>query len=115
MAVSPEFREYALEQLGRVAPVSARSMFGGVGVYGGGLFFALLDDDRLYLKVDDANRAEFEAIGSRPFQPFGEGSKPMGYYELPGDLLEDVGRLRPWVEVAIEVARRAAGRKGKRG
>jgi len=27
-------------------------MFGGVGLYCDGLFFALLDDDRLYFKID---------------------------------------------------------------
>ena len=34
MAVSDSYREYALEQLGRVIPVTAWAMFGGVGIYG---------------------------------------------------------------------------------
>jgi len=32
MAVSQSYREFVLEQLGRVAPVTGRSMFGGVGI-----------------------------------------------------------------------------------
>jgi DNA transformation protein len=111
MAVSADYREYALEQLGRVTPVTSRRMFGGVGVYAGALFFALMDDDALYLKVDDSNRAAFEAAGMSPFRPFGPESKPMGYYELPADLLEDVDRLRPWVEGAVAVARNAQRKK----
>jgi len=85
-------------------------MFGGVGIYSQGLFFALIANDVLYLKVDDLNRADFEAAGKGPFHPVGE--KPMGYYELPGELLEDPEELRPWVMKALEVARRKRSRKG---
>ena len=62
MPVSPNFRTFALEQLGRVASgIRGKSMFGGVGIYSGELFFALLDNDTLFLKVDDSNRGDFEA------------------------------------------------------
>ena len=110
MSVSPEYRDYVLEQLARVAPVTSRSMFGGVGIYADGLFFALMDDDNLYLKVDDGNRSDFEAIGSEPFRPFGD-ERAMQYYELPADVLEDVDALRRWVEGALDVARRARVKK----
>lgn len=113
MPVTPEYREYVLEQLGRVAPVTHRSMFGGVGIYSDGLFFALMDDDTLYLKVDDSNRGDFEAAGTGPFSPFGDPSMVMRYYELPAELLESPDALRPWVFKAIDVAR-AARRKKKR-
>ena len=115
MAVTPEYREFVLEQLGRVAPaVTSRAMFGGVGVYSGGLFFALMDDDTLYLKVDDGNRGDFEAAGTGPFRPFGDDRDVMQYYELPAELLEDPDRLRPWVHKAVDVARAARTRKRKR-
>jgi DNA transformation protein len=112
MPVTPEYREFVLEQLGRVAPVTSRAMFGGVGVYSNGFFFALLDDDTVYLKVDDTNRPDFEAAGMGPFRPF-EGAASMQYYELPADLLEDADRLRPWVDAAIDVARRSRKSKKK--
>ena len=64
-------------------------MFGGVGLYCQGLFFALIDDDTLYLKVDDATRPEFERLGIQPFRPYGDESQGMQYYELPADVLED--------------------------
>ena len=51
MSVSPGFRDYVLEQLGRVAPgVTGRAMFGGLGVYSEGRIFALVDDDVVYFK-----------------------------------------------------------------
>jgi DNA transformation protein len=111
MAVSAEYREFVLEQLGRVAPVTSRSMFGGVGIYSDGLFFALLDNDTLYLKVDDSNRGDFEAAGTGPFSPFGDPAMVMQYYELPADLLEDVDALRPWMFKALDVARAARKKK----
>ncbi|HLG06087.1 MAG TPA: TfoX/Sxy family protein [Gemmatimonadales bacterium] len=108
MPVSSTYRQFVLDQLGRVVPkVRARSMFGGVGIYSGELFFALIDDDVLYLKVDDTNRPDFVARGLEPFRPFGEGGEVMQYYELSADVLEDAEELRGWVEKAVEVARRA--------
>jgi TfoX/Sxy family transcriptional regulator of competence genes len=108
MAVNPSYRAFVLDQLGRVAPsIRDRSMFGGVGIYSGDLFFGLIAGDTLFLKVDDANRADFEAADMGPFMPFGEGGEVMQYYELPPDVLEEPDRLTPWVEKAIDVARRA--------
>jgi DNA transformation protein len=112
MAVNPAYREFVLEQLGRVAPVTARPMFGGVGIYAGGFFFALIGGDALYFKVDDTNRPDFEAAGMGPFRPF-DGGGPMQYYEVPPDLLEDPDRLRPWMDAAVDVARRKRTRKKK--
>ena len=48
MAVSQSYRDYVLEQLGRVTPVTSKSMFGGVGIYAEGLFFALIAEDRFF-------------------------------------------------------------------
>lgn len=111
MSVSPEYRQYVLEQLGRVVPVTSRAMFGGVGIYTEGLFFALIAGDVLYLKVDDSNRADFEAIGSGPFRPY-DDERAMQYYELPGDVLEDVDALERWVHGARAVAVAARRKKG---
>jgi len=108
MPVSPSYRDFVLDQLGRVAKdIRSRGMFGGVGIYAGEHFFALIDDDTLYLKVDDSNRPDFLAVGMGPFQPFGEGGEVMQYYEVPADLLEGGEALGEWVGKAIDVARRA--------
>jgi DNA transformation protein and related proteins len=113
MAVSQSYREFVLEQLSRVTPVTGKSMFGGVGIYAQGLFFALIAEDRLYFKVDDVTRAEFAKRGMEPFRPFGEDSA-MGYYEVPADLVEDVNQLETWIKKAIAVAAAAKSSKNKR-
>jgi len=89
-------------------------MFGGVGLYAGEHFFALIADDTLYFKVDDSTRAEFEARGMGPFRPFGDSGGTMQYYQVPEDLLEDPDALRPWVEKAIEIARHKKARRSPR-
>ena len=112
MAVSESYREFVLEQLGRVTPVTGKSMFGGVGIYAQGLFFALIAEDRLYFKVNDTTRPDFERLGMEPFRPFGEDSA-MGYYEVPADVVEDSLQLAAWMRKAIEVAAKAKGKKQK--
>ena len=115
MSVSEGFRAFVLEQLARAAPqLRARSMFGGVGLYSDDLFFALLDDDTLYFKVDAGTRPRFEDRGMGPFRPGGEGGEVMQYYEVPADVLEDAELLTTWSAEAIEVARRARARKRSR-
>ena len=112
MSVTPSFRQFVLEQLQRVLPaIRAKSMFGGVGVYSEELFFALIDDETVYFKVNDTNRGDFEERGLGPFRPFGNEGETMQYYELPPDLLEDPDALRPWADKAVQVARQAKKKK----
>lgn len=116
MAVSVSFRTFVLEQLGQVRPVSFRPMFGGLCFFAEGRAFALASRDVLYFKVDDTNRPDFEAAGMGPFLPFGDPAKPMQYYELPAEVLEDPDELGPWMVKAIAVAAKVkpkARAKGK--
>ena len=85
-------------------------MFGGVGVYANGLFFALIDDDVLYLKGDETLKAEFEAAGAQIFDPFGDG-KPMAYWSAPAEALDDQDLLIEWSRKSLEVAARKASKK----
>jgi DNA transformation protein len=85
-------------------------MFGGLCFFAEGRAFALVAGDTLYFKVDDSNRPDFEAAGMGPFLPFGDPDKPMQYYELPTEVLEDPDELGPWMTKAIAVAARAKAR-----
>jgi DNA transformation protein len=115
MPVTPSYRQFVLDQLSRVeGSMRARNMFGGVGLYAGDLFFALLADDTLYFKVDETNRADFAARGMGPFRPFDEGGGVMQYYEVPAELLEEPEALKEWVEKAVLVARHAKQSAKKR-
>jgi DNA transformation protein len=119
MSVSPSYRTFVLEQLNRaVPPVRARAMFGGVGLYARDVFFALIADDALYFRTDDASRPEYESLGMPPFRPFEQHGPVMSYHQLPEEILEDSDRLRQWAERAIASARakrRRPARRRRRG
>ena len=105
MAVSPEFRAFVEDQIGRVTPVRSRPMFGGLGLYSGDLFFAVVDDDVLYFKVDDETRPRYVERRMRAFNPMGT---PMnGYWQVPAGVLEDAEELTTWARESIAVAGRA--------
>lgn len=80
-------------------------MFGGVGVYANGLFFALIADDVLYLKGDEALKPAFEAAGSEAFAPFEDG-KTMAYWTAPAEALDDQDLLLDWARKSLAVAAR---------
>lgn len=112
MPVSKTYQRLVEEALRpHVVGLRFRNMFGGVGIYQGSLFFALLAGDQLYFKVADSNRADFEALGSEPFRPFGDSGPVMQYYEVPLELLETPGRIQPWIEGALAVAHAALASK----
>jgi DNA transformation protein and related proteins len=109
--VSAGFRTFVLEQLAQTTrDIHARAMFGGVGIYAGDLFFALIANDVLYFKVDAETRPTYTALGMKPFRPYGEHGDEMKYFEVPLSALEDADALRPWVSDAIAVAKRATPR-----
>lgn len=114
MPVSDGYKTYILEQLQPGPPVIAKAMFGGLGLYRDGVFFGLIADDSLYFKVDESSRKQYEQTGARPFQPYGEGSYSMQYYEVPAEVLEDRESLRHWADTAVAVARRSATATKKR-
>lgn len=115
MPVSKDYADYVVEQLGRVEPIAVRRMFGGLGIYARGLFFALADDDVLFFKVDSETRAPFDAASAPPFQPYGPSGPAMeGYRELPGHVLDDIDQLGVWMKAAIGAASRSKGRKTSR-
>jgi len=126
MPVSDSFVEFVVEQLDAVGPITPKRMFGGVGLYAGDLFFALLAGDVLYLKADDSTRGALEAAGGRPFQPYPDrpaGGGTMQYYSVPAAILEDSDQLIAWAKQSVAVARGqrasssgrpAARRKGRR-
>lgn len=109
MAVSDAFRDYVVEQLGGLGGVTVKRMFGGAGLYHRGVFFAVLDDDQVFFKVNDATRPRYEATGSGPFAPMPDREAPMrGYYEVPAAILEDREAMVAWAKEAVSVGRAAA-------
>jgi DNA transformation protein len=106
MPVSPEYRDYVLEQLASLGHITGKSMFGGVGIYLDGVIFGLIAHDVVYFKVGDSNRADYEAVGMKPFRPYRGTKTTMPYYEVPVSVLEDVDQVAAWGRKAYTVAAR---------
>ena len=107
MAVTDSFVTLVLEQLDPLGPIVSKRMFGGVGLYAGDLFFALIAGDVLYLKADESTRDAREKAGARPFQPFPDRPKGKGrmqYYSVPAAILEDAEALLAWAKAAVAIA-----------
>jgi len=108
---------YLLELLAPLGPISARRMFGGVGLFQGGMMFGLIARDELFLKVNDANRATYEAAGEAPFSyDTRHGVHTIqSYWRCPPELLDDPESFQDWARRAVEAAVVAArGKKASR-
>jgi DNA transformation protein len=117
--VDPEFIRDLFAQFG---PVTVRRMFGGAGIYCGGLMFGLIFDGAIYLKVDETSIPDFEREGSRPFvysrkSTGGNAERSLPYWRLPERLYDDPDELTIWAGRAHAIAQRkkfASRARGKR-
>jgi DNA transformation protein len=108
--------DFLKDQLAGLGPVTVRRMFGGAGVYCGGVMFALIADDTLYLKADEASRTDFEDEGLEPFTyQAGDGrSTTMSYWRTPERLYDEPEEMLAWAGKALAAARRASRPKRRR-
>jgi DNA transformation protein len=107
-----DFIPFVQELLEDWAPVSARRMFGGHGLYHEGLMFAIVMDQQLYLKADEVNRPEFEALGLAPFTYAMKGKDvALSYWAAPDTIFDDQQEAVNWAQSAWDAALR--GHKAK--
>ena len=103
MPVSEDFLDYLVDQLSEWGEVYAKRMFGGAGLFRGGLMFGLVADDIAYLKVDDRNIDKFLEAGSAQFKPYPDKPMVMSFWEIPADILEDRDKLSEWAEESLNI------------
>ena len=105
MAVSRAYLDYVLGQLAGLGRVRSRRMFGGAGLYCDEVFFAIIADDTLYLRVDDASRGDYSARGMAAFRPYAD--RPgisMSYFAAPAEVLESPEELVLWSRRSVTAA-----------
>lgn len=116
------FHDFVRELFAGLGPIQVKRMFGGAGVYAEGRMFALLADDVIYLKADDALKAALKAEGCGPFVwepssgPRAGERVEMGYWRLPDAALDDPELAALWGAraLAVAMAKPAPKRKAKR-
>jgi DNA transformation protein len=113
MAASADFIEFLKDQLKGLGHVTSRRMFSGAGIYCDGTIFALVIRDALYLKVDDANRADFQAADSAPFtyEAKGRTIEINSYWRAPEHLYDDPDHMLAWARSALAAGQRAAAKE----
>lgn len=116
MAVDEGFVEQLLELFEGLGGVRAKRMFGAIGFYSFDTFFAVADDNGVYLKADGLSRELFEHAGSRPFsfEKKDGGVIDTSYWSLPDTAMDDPEEAVRWGRLALEAARRKKGEKRKK-
>ena len=107
---------FALDLLSGLGAVSARRMFGGVGLYAQGVMFGLIDDGRIYLKTDAPLEADLRAAGATSWMyaeargPKAGVSQETSYLSLPEPAIDDPDEAAAWARraFAVAAAKRAA-------
>jgi len=114
MAVSESYLAFVIEQLEGLRGVVTKRMFGGIGIYRNEMFFAVIDNDTLFFKVDDELRQRYRSAGMPAFAPMPGKPAMEGYYQVPPDVLEDAARLDEWARASIAVAGKKPAKKRSR-
>lgn len=110
------FHDFVAELFEGLGPVRIRRMFGGAGIYAGEVMFGLIDDEVIYLKTDDALRAQLQAEGSAPWVYSRAPGKweETSYWRLPEPALDDPDEAVGWARKSLAVAEAKAAQKKPR-
>ncbi len=114
MPVTQAAIDHFIPKLAAVREITIKKMFGGLGIYADGVFFAVLDDDRLYFKVDDNNRTFYDEHQTEEWIIKGESPQVMPYREVPKTTLENPDELATTIDDAVAVALRKKTKPKKR-
>jgi DNA transformation protein len=115
MKSTSPFTAFVVDQLEGLGDLLPRSMFGGVGLYCDGLFFGIIADDTLYLKVNADNRPDYERAGMTLFKPYPDRTMTMRYYAVPVGVLETAPELVAWARKAVTAAATSPRRRTRPG
>lgn len=108
MASHPDFVNYMAEQLREAGAIRSRKMFGEYGLYCDDVFFAVVCDDQLFVKVTPQGEAAFPDLPKAP--PY-EGARD-------SFLVEDVEnreQMTELVRITCEALRSGPQRKRRKG
>ena len=94
MATDKAFVDFVLDQIENAGEVTAKKMFGEYGVFSNGKIFALICDNKLFIKPTESGRAFIQDVVEAP--PY-KGAKPSFLIE---DKIED----REWLSELIRIS-----------
>ena len=93
MSSDKNFVEFVVDQIENAGQITYKHMFGEYGIFSDGKIFALVCDNKLFIKPTDAGRNFIQDIVEAPAYP---GAKPSFLIE---DKLED----REWISDLVRI------------
>ena len=109
-----EYIEYLKEVFSGLGPICAKRMFGGYGLYFESLMFALVADNVVYLKADNENSSDFEALQLEKFRYEKSGKiMSISYYQAPDELFDDQDLAAQWAKKSWQAALRGQLKRSK--
>jgi len=104
--VSGNYRDFLEELFAGLGVLEFRPMFGVGGLFCDGTMFAVIADERVFLKTDEASRNDYRRENAAAFiYRARDGSEIVtSYYELPARVFDDPGEAIVWARRAYEVA-----------
>lgn len=95
MASDQTFVDFIVDQIENAGEITAKKMFGEYALYSGEKLFALICDDKLFIKPTQAGRAFIGDVVEAPPYP---GAKPSFLIE---EKVEDRGWLSELVRISV--------------
>lgn len=94
MASDQEFVDFVVEQIEDAGEITAKKMFGEYGVFSNGKIFALICDNKLYMKPTEAGRSFIKDVVEAPPYPGARLSF----------LIEDKIEDREWISNLVRIS-----------
>lgn len=107
MASHQDFVDYVAEQLQGAGTIRSRKMFGEYGLYCNGVFFAVICDDQLFVKITPAGKAAFPDLPKAP--PY-EGANDYIWVED----VDDQERMTELVRITCQALRSKIPKKERK-
>ena len=116
MALTKSFEAFALELFAGAGPVRIKRMFGGAALYLDDLVAALLDDDAVWIRMDDETEAQFVELGEPRFTYAAKdgSTMEMRYRRMPESAYDAPDEAASWLRLGLAAALRAKAAKPKR-
>ena len=113
MTASHDFAAFLSEQLQPLGRLNFRRMFGKTGVFRGGVMFAIVADNTLYVRVDEQNRAAFKEAQAHPPLNYAKKGEliDLSFWRVPDRLMDEPDELVEWARLALAAARRVAAKR----
>jgi DNA transformation protein len=99
-----EFKAFVLDQLADLGAFETKVMFGGTALLVEGKAFAKVKHGVLWLKADDANRADFLKKGMPQYTYGKDNARTLKFFKAPPEVLEDTEALVVWASKSIDAA-----------